>query len=94
LVTGFFLHHRIVSAVKREFVCDIILDLHVPNKEKSGDSKESFYEELEQVYDHFHTYHMIILLGDLRQKWRERIFLNRQWGMRVYNRMVMIMVLE
>jgi hypothetical protein len=65
LGTGFFVHHRIVSAVKRvEFVsdrvsyivlrgcwCDIIfLNVHIESEEKSDDSKDSFYEELEQVF--------------------------------------------
>jgi len=62
---GFFVHHRLVSAVKRvEFVSDrvsyivlrgcwvniIILNVHAPSEEKSDDSKGSFYEELEQVF--------------------------------------------
>ena len=54
-----FVHHRIVSAVKRvEFVsgsvlhivlrgrwCNItVLNVHEPSEEKSDDSKDSFYE--------------------------------------------------
>ena len=73
LGTGFFVHHRIVSAVKRaEYVnnrvsyiflrgrwCNIIvLNVHAPSEDKSDDSKDSFYEELEQVFDHFPRYHM------------------------------------
>jgi len=37
--------------------------VHASN-EKSEDSKDSFYEEFEQVFNHFPTYHMKILLGD------------------------------
>ena len=66
--TGFFVHHRIVSAVKTvEFVSDrvsyivlrgrwcniIVLNVNAPSEDKSDDSKDSFYQELEQVFDHF-----------------------------------------
>jgi hypothetical protein len=61
----FFVHQGIASAVKRvEFVCDrvsymvlrgrwgniIVLNVRAPSEEKSDESKESFYEELEQVF--------------------------------------------
>ena len=80
LGTGFFVHHRIVSALKRvEFVSDrlsyivlggrwcntIVINVHAPSEEKSGTSKDSFYAE----------YHMKILLGDFNAKvGRENIF--------------------
>jgi hypothetical protein len=72
-----------VSAIKRvEFVsarmsyimlrgrwCNIIvLNAHAPTEEKGDDSKDSFYEELEGVFDHFRKYHMKILLGDFNAK--------------------------
>ena len=101
----FFLHQRIVSAVKRvEFVSDrvsyvvmrgrwcniIVLNVHAPSEEKSDESKE----ELEHVFYHFPKYHMKILLGDFNVKvGRENIF-NRKLGMRVYIRIIMIMVLD
>jgi len=65
---GLFVHHRIISAVKTvEFVssrvsyivlrgcwCNIIiLNVHAPSEKKNDDSKDSFYEELEQVFDSF-----------------------------------------
>ena len=38
--------------------------MHAPSQEKSDDSKDSFYEELEQVFDHYRMYRMKIPLGD------------------------------
>jgi hypothetical protein len=85
LQTGFFVHHRIVSAVKRvEFFSDrvlyivlrgrwcniIVLNVHAPSEDESDDSKDSFYEELEQVFDNFPRYHMKIVLGDFNAKVR------------------------
>jgi len=91
LGTGFFVHHRTVSAVKRvKFVSNrvayivlsghwciiIVLNVHVPSEEKVDDSKDSFYEELEQVFDLLPKYCMKILLRDFIAKWRERTFSN------------------
>ena len=65
-----------VSAVKRvEFVSDsmsyivlrghwcniIVPNVHAPSKEKSDDWKDSFYEELEQIFYHFPKYDMKII---------------------------------
>jgi len=72
----------------------IVLNVHVSSEEKSDDSKDSFYDELDQVFKHFTTYHMEILLGYFKTKWGQGIFSNRQWVMRVYIRIVMKMVLE
>jgi hypothetical protein len=46
----------------------IVLNVHRPIKEKSDDSKDSFYEELERVFDDFPKYHMEILLGEFKYK--------------------------
>jgi hypothetical protein len=56
--------------------CDIIvLNVHAPTEDKDDDIKDSFYEELEQVFDQFPRYHMKILLGDFNAKvGREDIF--------------------
>ena len=49
--------------------------MHAPSEEKSDSSKHSFYEELEQAFDHFPKYDMKILLGDFNAKvGRENIF--------------------
>jgi len=65
LRTGLIVHHRTVLAVRRvEFVSDrvsyivlrgcwcniIVLNVSAPKEERSDDSKDSFYEELEQFF--------------------------------------------
>jgi hypothetical protein len=78
-------HKRIVSAVKRvEFVSDrmsyiilrgrwcriIVLNVHARTQDK-----DSFYDDLERVFDKYPKYHMKILLGDFIAKvGREDIF--------------------
>jgi hypothetical protein len=42
--------------------------VHAQSEEKVGDSKDSFYEELEQVSEHFPKCHMNILIGEFNQK--------------------------
>jgi exonuclease III len=89
LGAGFFIHNTIISAVKRvEFVsdrilyttlkghwCDIIvLNVHAPTEAKDDDKKDSFYEELEQVFDQFPRHHMKILLDFNAKVEREDIF--------------------
>jgi hypothetical protein len=70
------------------------VNVHAPTEEKSDDSKDSFYEELEQIFYPFPKYHVKILLGDFNAKLgREETFKPRS-EMRVYMRLVMIMVLE
>jgi hypothetical protein len=76
-------HNKTISAVKRaEFVsdrmsyitlkgrwCDIIAqNVHAPTEDNDNDIGDSFYEELEQVFDQFHRYHMKILLADFNAK--------------------------
>jgi hypothetical protein len=44
------------------------LNVHATTEDKDDDIKDSFYEELEQVFDQFPRYHMKILLGDFNAK--------------------------
>jgi hypothetical protein len=67
LGTGFFIHNRITSSIKRvEFVsdrmsyiilnsqCDIIVvDEHDPTQDKDDVIKDNVYQELEEVFDQF-----------------------------------------
>jgi hypothetical protein len=90
LGTGFFVHKRITSALKRiEFVNDrmsyiilrgrwfhiIALNIHAPTEDKTDDVKHTFYEELERIFDKLHKFHTKIVLRDLNAKvGREDIF--------------------
>jgi hypothetical protein len=71
LGTGFFVHSRIMSAVRRvEFVSNrmtyiisrglwrniVFLNLNAPCDDKSDDVKDSFYEEIGRVLDQFLRY--------------------------------------
>ena len=72
------LSDRVSYIVLRSPWCEIIvLSVHSSSKEKSDDSEDSFYEELEQVFFfyHFPKYHTKIVLGDFNSKVeRENIF--------------------
>ena len=74
--------------------CNIFLNVHSISEEKSDDSNDSLYGELKLVFDHFPQYHMKILVQDFSAKVRKENIFNRQLRMRVYIRIVMIMVLE
>jgi hypothetical protein len=90
LGTGFFVHARIVSAVRsvlfisgrmsciilRGHWCSIIvLNAHAPCEGKGVVVKDSFYVELGHDFDHFPRYDMKVLLGDFSvEVGRENIF--------------------
>jgi hypothetical protein len=55
--------------------CIIVLNFHAPTEDITDDVKDSFYEELERVFDKFPKYHMKILSGDfIAEIGREDIF--------------------
>jgi len=71
-----FVSDRLSYIVLRgRWLHNILANVHASSKEKSEGLKDSFYEELEEVFDHFPKYHMKILLGDFNAKvGREDIF--------------------
>jgi hypothetical protein len=58
------------------------------------DGKDSFYEELQQVFDNFPYPYEISVRKFVIQNLGERIFSNREFGMRAHIRIVVITVLE
>jgi hypothetical protein len=46
----------------------IVLNVHAPTEDKTDDVKDSFYEEVEHVFDKFPKYHMKVLLDDFMPK--------------------------
>jgi hypothetical protein len=81
-------HKRIISAVKRvEFVSDrisyilltgrcchiIVLNVHAPAEDKTDDLKDSFYKELDHVFE-FPKYYLKILLDFNAKLGKEDIF--------------------
>jgi exonuclease III len=83
LGTCFFVHKRIISAIKKvEFVSNrmsyiilrarlchrIVLNFHAPTEGKTYEVKDSLYEELERVFEKFPKYHLKNLLGDFNDE--------------------------
>jgi hypothetical protein len=52
----------------------IVLNVHAPIEDKTDDVKDSFYEELERVFDKFPKYHMKIVLDFNAKVGKEDIF--------------------
>ena len=71
----------------------IVVNVHAQSEEKSEERKVKFYEELEQVFDHFPEYHTKILLGDFNAK-VGILFANQQLDRRASIRILMIMELD
>jgi exonuclease III len=106
---GFFVHKRILSAVRRvEFISDrmsyiilrgrwcnvIVLNVHAPCEDKVVDIKVSFYEELGRVFDPFPRYDMKDLLGDFNAKVGREIIFKPSILKRVYMKLVTTVPLE
>jgi hypothetical protein len=64
--------------------------VHAPREDTIDDIMDSFYDELGRVFDQFPRYDMKILLGEFNAKVGREISSNRQLGMRVHRKLVMI----
>ena len=55
-----FISDRVPCVTLKGRWCDIIvLNAHDPSEDKDDDIKDSFYEEIEQLFDQLPMYHMI-----------------------------------
>jgi hypothetical protein len=64
-----YVYDRISYVILRGCWYDItVLNIHAPREDKTNDIKNSFYEELEHVFDKFPKYHIKSLLGDFNAK--------------------------
>jgi hypothetical protein len=75
-------HERIISAVKRVHLlsdrmscrilrgqwCHIVLKIDGPTEDETDYVKDSFFEELDRVFNKFPKHHVKILLGDSMPK--------------------------
>jgi exonuclease III len=52
----------------RDRWCDIVLNVHAITEDNINDMKDSFYKELQRVFDKLPKYHVKILLGDFNVK--------------------------
>jgi exonuclease III len=109
LRTGFFVHTKIVSAVRRvEFISDrmsyiilrgrwcniIFLNVHAPCEDKGDDVKDSFCEKLGRVFDQFPRYNMKYCWVISTRKKAGKISSNQQSEKRDSMKLVMTMELE
>jgi hypothetical protein len=87
-----FVRDRMITLRGRQ--CDIIVLNVKAQEDKIDDVKNSFCEEQERVFDKFPKFHMNILLRDFSGKVGKEDITNRQLGMKVYMKLVMLMELE
>jgi hypothetical protein len=72
----------------------IVLNDHAPTEDKTGDVKDSFYKQLECVFNKFPKYQMKNLLRDFNAKVGKEDILNQQFRMKVYTKSIMTVELE
>jgi hypothetical protein len=73
--------------------CDTVRHVHAPTEDKIDDVEDSFYEELERVFDKLSKYHVNILLGKFNVKVDTEDHFKSTIGRKVYTKLLMIMEL-
>jgi hypothetical protein len=79
-------HVQLILAECRLVQCSFVLQLFFASPQlkfvlkMQDETEDSFYEELEHVFNHFSKYHMKILLGDFKAKVGRRGILNPTIG--------------
>jgi hypothetical protein len=63
-----FISYRMPFIIPRCCWCNIVLNLDAPTEDKTDNTKNSFYEELEHVFTQFLKYHIQILLHNFGGK--------------------------
>ena len=64
-----FISDRVSCITLKGRWCDIIVvNVHSPSEDKDDDIKDSFYEQIERLFDQLPVYHMKILLGEFNPK--------------------------
>jgi hypothetical protein len=71
----------------------IVLNSRALTENKSDELKGSFYDKLEQIFDQSPKCRLKILLEKFSAKWVTED-INRQWGMIVYMKILMVMVVS
>jgi hypothetical protein len=71
-----------------------VLNVHAPTENKIDYVNDSFYEQLERMFDKFPKYQTKMLLADFSAKVGKEDFSNGQLKMRIYMKLLMIMNLE
>jgi hypothetical protein len=72
----------------------IVLNVHAPTEDKIDDVKDSFYKELERVFDKFPKYNLKNLLGDSSAKVDREYIFKPETGNENYTKLIIIMELE
>jgi hypothetical protein len=72
----------------------VVLDVHAPKEDRTDDVKDSFYEELERVFDKFLKMSYENSVRRFQCQSKQGGHSNRQLGIKVYTKLVMTMELE